>query len=109
VYDKVFLLDQLSGRQWGIMFAFSFIPITVDELTKIGYQITGFGKRSKGLVVVAKAETIAVEGEQASGLSSPSSQKQKDKDKATPQNSNITQPPPPIVAKGSNRILPSPS
>lgn len=50
----IFFLTYLDWEQWGLVLAFSWIPLAVDELTKIVYRRTGFGERP----VLVQAEAI---------------------------------------------------
>jgi len=41
----VFAMRELTGRQFGLVFGLCFVPFIVDELSKVVYRATGFGKR----------------------------------------------------------------
>jgi len=41
----VFAMRELNGRQFGLVFGLCFVPFIVDELSKVIYRATGFGKR----------------------------------------------------------------
>jgi len=41
----LFDTEYLSGRDWGLIIGMSFIPFTVDEITKCVYRATDFGRR----------------------------------------------------------------
>ncbi len=41
----VFSMRYLDGRQWGLVLGLAFVPIIVDEITKVIYRATGFGLR----------------------------------------------------------------
>jgi Ca2+-transporting ATPase len=55
---EVFAMRDLTGEQFGVVFAFCFIPFVVDELSKLIYRITGFGKRP---LVIAKLGGITLQ------------------------------------------------
>jgi len=54
----VFAMRELTGRQFGLVFGLCFIPFIVDELTKVVYRATGFGKRP---IVAYKLGGVTVE------------------------------------------------
>lgn len=43
----IFSMELLDGKSWGLIVGMAFIPVTVDELTKVVYRFTGFGVRPK--------------------------------------------------------------
>jgi len=43
--QDVFDMRDLKGRDWAYVLIFSFAPITVDEVTKYIYRLTGYGLR----------------------------------------------------------------
>ena len=53
--QSVFDMEDLEGREWGLIIGMSFLPAVVDELTKIAYRITGFGERPKAVRYSMKA------------------------------------------------------
>jgi len=54
----VFAMRELTGKQFGLVFGLCFIPFIVDELTKVFYRATGFGKRP---IVAYKLGGVSVE------------------------------------------------
>jgi len=55
---EVFAMRDLTGEQFGVVFAFCFIPFIVDESAKVVYRATGFGKRP---LVIAKLGGITLQ------------------------------------------------
>jgi len=51
-------MRDLTGEQFGVVFAFCFIPFIVDESAKVVYRATGFGKRP---LVIAKLGGITLQ------------------------------------------------
>jgi len=43
--QDIFGLVDLPGKAWAFVIFFSFVPITVDEITKFVYRLSGFGRR----------------------------------------------------------------
>eukprot|EP00457_Paulinella_chromatophora_P000770 gb/GEZN01000770.1/.p1 GENE.gb/GEZN01000770.1/~~gb/GEZN01000770.1/.p1 ORF type:complete len:1195 (+),score=139.50 gb/GEZN01000770.1/:43-3627(+) len=43
--QDIFGMVMIRGQDWGFVLAMACVPFTIDELTKVVYRATGFGKR----------------------------------------------------------------
>jgi len=54
--QDVFDMRDLTGRDWGFVIGFSFVPIFVDELTKYVYRLTDYGIRPQVPQLIVEEE-----------------------------------------------------
>jgi len=47
--QDIFNLAPISGKEWGFVIGFCFVPLFIDEVTKMVYRHIGFGERPKAV------------------------------------------------------------
>jgi len=60
----VFQTQYLPGYLWGVLLTLSILPFIIDEITKIFYRLTDFGKRP---LVALEPEPHTVEAKETTG------------------------------------------